>query len=199
MRQKQKGMALIVGLILLLLITLVTVTSFNLGKNSLEVVGNMQNRDEAVAAANRAIQEALSSTNLFNNPAAILTSNCSPATPNTRCIDTNNDGTTDITVSIGTTAGTRPTCVQSRTLLNADFASEVVSTDPVIQQEALNCLTEDTKNKGIQNVPFGSSLCSFSVWEIVAVATDAVTQTTVTVTEGAAVRAPAATVATFCP
>jgi hypothetical protein len=52
---------------------------------------------------------------------------------------------------------------------------------------------------GIVGVPTGNSQCTDSIWEVRAVATDATTQSNVAVTEGAAVRVPNTTIATYCP
>lgn len=57
----QRGAALVVGLIMLVLITIMLITALNLGTSNFRSVGNMQFRNEAIAAANVAIQERLSS------------------------------------------------------------------------------------------------------------------------------------------
>lgn len=56
----QRGATLVVGLIMLVLITLVVSTAFVLSTTNLRSVGNMQFRDEAIAAANTAIEQVLS-------------------------------------------------------------------------------------------------------------------------------------------
>lgn len=57
----QKGATLAVGLIMLVLITVLVTNAFNLSTTSLVAVGNMQFRDEAIAGANKAIEQVLSS------------------------------------------------------------------------------------------------------------------------------------------
>lgn len=52
----QRGATLVVGLIMLVLITLVVTSAFLLSTGNLRAVGNMQFRNEAIAAANRAIE-----------------------------------------------------------------------------------------------------------------------------------------------
>jgi len=49
--RRQRGAALIVSLIMLLLITLLAISSFTVGKSNLQIVGNMQQRAQALAAA----------------------------------------------------------------------------------------------------------------------------------------------------
>lgn len=67
---RQRGATLIVGLIMLVLITLVVSTAFMLSTTNLKSVGNMQFREEALAAANAAIEDVISSDAIFFAPAA---------------------------------------------------------------------------------------------------------------------------------
>lgn len=57
----QRGATLVVGLIMLVLITVLVTSAFNLSTTNLAAVGNMQFRDEAIAGANKAIEQVLSS------------------------------------------------------------------------------------------------------------------------------------------
>lgn len=65
----QHGATLVVGLIMLVLITLMVVTAFMLSSTNLKAVGNMQFRDEAIAAANAAIETVLSTSIQATNTA----------------------------------------------------------------------------------------------------------------------------------
>jgi hypothetical protein len=56
----QRGATLIVGLIMLVLLTLLVTSAFMLSTGNLKAVGNMQFRSEAIAAANKRIEEVLS-------------------------------------------------------------------------------------------------------------------------------------------
>ena len=68
--RRQRGATLIVGLIMLVLITLMMLTAFMLSSSNLKSVGNMQHRAEAIAAANVAIEQVISSDAIFITPAA---------------------------------------------------------------------------------------------------------------------------------
>lgn len=57
----QRGATLIVGLIMLVLITLMVTAAFMISTGNLKAVGNMQFRNEAIAAANAASEEVLNS------------------------------------------------------------------------------------------------------------------------------------------
>lgn len=86
-RQGQKGVALIVGLIMLVLITLVVVSAFRMSSSNLRLVGNVQVRNEATAAANQVIERVVSS--------AFYQTGAQSAT-----VDINKDGTNDFTVQV---------------------------------------------------------------------------------------------------
>jgi Tfp pilus assembly protein PilX len=182
----QRGMALVVGLILLALMTIMAITGFNIGRTSLDIVGNMQARQEVIAAANSAIQEAISTTRLFQAPSAIFLNPCDNVA-NTRCFDTNGDGTDDITVALTPD----PVCISAQIIPNAALN--------VADVNQAGCATGVGQTFGIEGTATGSSLCANSVWEIVAVATDLVTEASVTVTQGAAVRVSTDEVGTNCP
>src|SRR5688572_26041587 len=90
---RQRGATLVVGLIMLVLITLLVTSAFTLSNTNSKSVGNMQIRNEAVAAANKAIEQVVSSP-FTAAPAAEAID-----------VDLNNDGTTDYTVAFAA-----PTC-----------------------------------------------------------------------------------------
>jgi Tfp pilus assembly protein PilX len=185
-RHAQGGMALVVGLILLALMTVMAITGFNIGRTSMDIVGNMQARQEVIAAANSAIQEAISTTRLFQAPGAVFLDPCEN-NANTRCYDNNNDGVIDIRVSLNP----QPVCIQAQTIPNAALN--------LTDANQTGCATGVGQTFGIEGTATGSSLCANSIWQIVAVATDLVTEAEVTVTQGAAVRVSTDDVGTSCP
>jgi Tfp pilus assembly protein PilX len=187
-RRRQRGMALVVGLIMLTLMTLLAITSFNIGRTSLEIVANMQQNAGAIRAANSAIEEAISTTRLFESPDSVFLTPCAGA--NTRCYNLYSDDPNDgFTITVALTP--KPVCVQAQKLLNANL--------DVKNGDDFGCITGAGQVFGIEGVKSGESLCANSVWEINAVATDPLTQTQATVTEGAAVRVSSAIVETSCP
>jgi Tfp pilus assembly protein PilV len=96
----QRGATLVVGLIMLLLITVMVTSAFTLSTTNLQSVGNMQFRDDAIAAANKATEQVLSSP--FTSAPAAETIN----------VDLNNDGTTDYTVDFDA-----PACVSANVIV----------------------------------------------------------------------------------
>jgi hypothetical protein len=98
----QRGATLVVGLIMLVLITLLVTSAFMLSSSNLRSVGNMQNRNEAIAAANKAIEQVVGSP--FTDAPAAEAIN----------VDIDNDNTTDYVVNFAA-----PTCVSASLLPGA--------------------------------------------------------------------------------
>lgn len=96
MPSAERGATLIVGLIMLLLFTLLVSGAFTLSTVNLKAVGNMQAREEALAAANIAIEKIIGSP--FTD---VLKAE-------THYIDLNNDDVDDYTVSVSV-----PVCVRA--------------------------------------------------------------------------------------
>jgi hypothetical protein len=93
-RHEQHGTALVVSLIMLTLITLLVITAMNLASSGFRSVSNTQFRDEAIAAANFAIQQVIGS-------AFTVAPEAEPVN-----VDLDDDGNVDYVVNIAT-----PTCI----------------------------------------------------------------------------------------
>lgn len=180
LHRSQQGVVLVVGLMVLLMVTLMAVSGFNLTQSNLKVVGNMESREQAMNAANAAIEEAVSATLFVSSPANIFATNCTGA--NTRCYDTNGDGGNDVTVTLDV-----PRCV----VVQPIKISELDLRDP--QQAA--CVVQTAEGSAGNDI----SLCANSVWELRAVAVDNVTQAQAAVTQGISVKVALNDVATACP
>lgn len=102
---RQRGAALVIGLIMLVLISLMLIAALNIGMTNFRSVGNMQYREEALAAANAAIQQRVSSTTALST--AITVSH----------IDIDSDGTTDYDVTV------TPVCVNAFKVFTAPPSS----------------------------------------------------------------------------
>jgi len=96
----QRGATLIVGLIMLVLITLMVTAAFMISTGNLKAVGNMQFRNEAIAAADAATEEVVNS---------LLIGGSTVAPPEQKIwVDINNDGKNDYLVDISP-----PTCIRA--------------------------------------------------------------------------------------
>lgn len=94
--RKQRGVTLVVGLIMLMLITLLVAGAFTLSSSNLKSVGNMQVKEEAVAAANLATEQVISSPFTDNPVQQEIT------------VDIDKDGKADYTVVVAA-----PTCIKA--------------------------------------------------------------------------------------
>lgn len=94
-RKKQQGVTLIIGMIMLTLITVMAVTAFQLSMGNQQAVGNMQFRDQALAAANFVLEQKVA-----GNLEAPLAPEAGIS------VDLNGDGTSDILVDVAA-----PTCM----------------------------------------------------------------------------------------
>jgi Tfp pilus assembly protein PilX len=176
---------MLVGLIMLILMTLFAVSTFQLGKGSLQVVGNLQQRNQVLSAAQGTIDEVLSSVKFSSTPTNALTAPC--LKPNTRCFDTNASGRNDISVTLTPP----PSCIKAKTIRNA----ELKLADP----DDVGCAIGAQQTMGIVGSVTGNSLCSDSLWDIRAEAVDADTSAKASINQGVAVRVSTDTIALTCP
>ena len=184
-RRRERGITLVTALIMLVLLTLIALTSFNVGKSNLQIVSNMQQRDEATAAAREVIEETISNTRFFVTPDHILANPC--GAPNMRCVDTNGDGKNDVKVAIAP----KPKCVKAPVIKNTSLN--------MADAEDARCSMGSAQSFGIAGAVDGNSACAESIWEINAVATDVETEAKVEVTQGVAVRVARDDVTNNCP
>jgi len=94
---RQEGMALVISMIMLLLLTVTVLSSYNLSNVNLDAVSNLQWRSEALAAADTAIEQVVGSP--FTDAPAAQTIN----------VDINRDGANDYFVEV-----TQPECVRAQ-------------------------------------------------------------------------------------
>lgn len=93
---RQRGMSLLVSLIMLVALMLLVVSAIRMSNAHLRTVSNMQAQNEAAGAAQQAIEQIVGDVGNFYTPVA-----------KTIAIDINGDGTADFTVSVSA-----PTCLR---------------------------------------------------------------------------------------
>ena len=191
--RRQRGTTLIIALIMLVLLTLFAVSSFNTAQTNLKVVGNMQQKAEALNAAQQAIETVVSTPQFIANPANAVPTPCGSA--NTLCTDVTGDGVADFTTTlIGPDYPTpphQPTCVSVRVIKTQDR----VLTKP----EDLGCAAgQQAGAAGVAGAMTGDSLCANTVWEIRARTVSSSSPATVTVTQGVGVRVSTDAAGTSC-
>lgn len=183
--QRQRGMTLIVALVMLVLITLLAMSTFNLGKSSIQVVNNMQNRDEGVAASRRVLDEAMSGTRFFETPEDALNTPCEKS--NQRCHDINGDGTADIVTTLS-----QPSCVKVRNIKTSEL--------DLANTEDQGCSLGTPNDFGTVGgaAQKGDSMCADSTWEMTATSEDKHVQSKAEVVQGVGVRISTDNVDTSC-
>jgi Tfp pilus assembly protein PilX len=178
--RRQRGATLIVSLIMLLLITLMAISSFTLGKSNLQIVGNMQQRQQAFAAAQSAVATVISSIQFTVTPTNAVPAPCNGVN-NTVCVDANGDGVTDDNVTLTVVCDS----IQPIPVI-------VAFSDPTLQ----NCVIGYPPDTGVVGATNGNSMCSNSVWDVQASATDTVSGANAVIDQGVGVVVPNTTV---CP
>lgn len=188
-RYQQRGITLIVSLIILVLMTLLAVTSFNLSKNDLTMVGNMQQRDQATDAAREVLETTYSSTAFMDTPNNAIIGTCNGASvSNADCFDLNGDGTDDVKVALTP----KPSCTMAQSILNSSLN--------LSNADDLGCTVGVSNQSGVVGVSStGASLCANTIWELDAVATDLSSGAQSSVSAGAAARTSTDNVAAACP
>ncbi len=170
MANAQRGVVLFEALIMLVLMFLIAIATFSMGRQSTIIAGNMQHKAEVLTSANQAVEEVISKTDFITNPAAALPGN-------KVTYDVNGDGKNDITVILSPA----PCVKKAQVIKNASL--------DVSNINDAACVIGQSQNMGVEGATTGDSLCSNSVWEINAVATDDFTGAEATVTTGVGVRA----------
>ncbi|MDD4929987.1 MAG: hypothetical protein PHP85_12005 [Gallionella sp.] len=104
LKRQQRGVTLLVGLIMLVVLTLLVLSAVRSSNTNLRIAGNMQMQAEATASAQQVIEQVISS-NFTANPASSVVT-----------VDINTDGEADYRVEVA-----QPVCTGSIPLMNASL------------------------------------------------------------------------------
>ena len=190
LRKRQSGTTLVIAMLMLVMMTLLALTGFNLGRGEYQIISNMQFQSEAASAAQMALEQVVSNLTFSSNPANVFPNPCSGA--NTICYDTNGDTLTDLEVTIRSRGDpAKPACIAAKVIKNAALNLAIA--------DDLGCSTGASQSFGIAGAATGDSLCADSVWDVQAVAIDSVTQARATLTEGMSVRVSSDNIINSCP
>lgn len=147
----------------------------------MQVVANAQQKAQALAAAQGAIEKTISTAQFSITPSDALPTPCN-GVANSDCVDIDGDGTTDITVAIA------PTCVSNRIIPNAALN--------LADAEDKGCTLGNGQDFGTDGATSNNSLCTNILWDVAAIATDATTGAKLTANQGVALRVSSSQV---CP
>ncbi|MFZ2387077.1 MAG: hypothetical protein WAW69_04665 [Polaromonas sp.] len=85
---RQRGTSLLLSLVMLVVLTLLVVSAIRMSNTNLKTVGNMQVKNEAIAASQQAIEKVMSNVDNFYTPVQ-----------QTIPVDINGDGVADYTIT----------------------------------------------------------------------------------------------------
>lgn len=163
-------MTLVMTLVVLLIIGLVGLSSLGGSERNLQIAGNMQQRQEAMAASQAALEVILSSSAFVRDPLAAA---ASPIP-----VDLDGDSRFDREVRLDPA----PACLRVRPIKMAEL-------DPSAATD-LACMGSSTQVSGrdFTTASTGDSLCSESLWNVAAAVADASTGAQVRIHQGVAIR-----------
>ena len=167
--KRHRGIVLLQAMILMIMLFLIAIASFNMGRQNTIIAGNMQHKAEVLTAANQAVEKVISTTTFIDSPSAAVPGN-------TVSYDVNGDGTNDITVKLNP----KPCVKKAQIIKNAELDTS--------NSNDMACALGANQNLGVEGAVTGNSLCANSIWEISAVAEDEATGGQVEVTTGVGVR-----------
>jgi hypothetical protein len=182
--RRQRGAALMVVLVVLLLLAFMGLTAHRMTGQHLQVVGNAQSRTLASAAAQRAIEQTISSDQFARDPGAVA------ATP----IDTDVDG--DGVVDFTAVLDPRPRCTRVRPIKTAELNVAVRSDRVCLQSADAGGMLFIERPAAV--VAAGDSLCASSEWDISARVTDAASGALAAVQQGIGIRVAKSDADSFC-
>ena len=158
----QRGAALVVSAIMLVLLTLFALAVINMSTVNLRVANNEQVRTQSIASAQQAIEQ-VASTNFPQNPQ-----------PTTVAVDIDGDGTADYNVAVA-----KPVC-------NNAVATKLVELDIQLPSDQACFASAASSGTGNVAAPLtGNSLCANTQWDLAATAKDVANSgATVTVHQG---------------
>lgn len=177
--KQQRGATLIVALIMLVVMTLAAVLSYNLGKTGLLIVGNQQARQLATNAARQGVDLVLSRDLFSSSPSAAFgTSNVADVDLFSGLVTPVVLGSPQAPEKVRVQLNPKPCIRQSIEVVVVDL------TDPNIQA----CIRGASQNFGVEQSNASGSDCIDVIWEISAMASDPVTSASVTAIQGVAMR-----------
>jgi type II secretory pathway pseudopilin PulG len=198
-QQAQRGSTLLVAMIFLLIFAIMAAATFRGSMTSVQAIGNMQWRSEAIGAANDAIDRLLSTADFATNTA--VTTEVVIKTPFK--LDANGDGVNDISVTLPVVtrdgvARAGPRCLRAEPIPQKDLNPALPADVGCFGSNAGGSagLGEEKEAGGTSTVVQSPSLCANTEWSITVRATDAVTNTQVDVVQGVGVRVPTTAVPT---
>lgn len=179
----ERGYTLVIALIMLAALALLAAAALKSGTTNLRAVGNMQARQETMAASQAAIERTISSQAFAENPALVAA--------NPIGIDVDGDGNADYQATL-TPA---PTCYNYRTVRTSELDPDLPADIPCLRSSSATTSAPDTGAPSVVT----DSLCADSEWNVRAQVVDAATGARVAVNQGIAIRGVISDAVNNCP
>lgn len=177
MNRRQRGMTLVIALVMLVVLTLLVVSAIRFSNINLRISGNVQSETEAVSAAQLAVDQTVKAMDASTNISAILPQNQLPVSTGGK--------TYKVDVK-------KPGCIFNKPVNNVDLDPSKAA--DLACYEGNDTEKQITANGGLTTTP---TACKLQQWDVVASLNDSDTSgATVTVLQGVALRVGAEVV---CP
>lgn len=181
--QGQRGITMIVALVLLIALGISAVWAFNLSTSNSRAVANTQYRQEALGAAQAAIDRTISSAQFVEQPQAVA---AAPV-----AVDLSGDNVADYSVTLSPA----PACYKVRIVKLAELDPDRAADRPCLKSSG----AQHAGIEGISGSGAGDSLCADSEWNLRAEVADVATGTRVALNQGVALRGLQTDAANSCP
>ena len=178
----QQGSALVISIFFLLLLATLALTGLRASTTNVQIVGNMQARQEVTAAAQMLLEQTLSSDEFASNPQGVYAAARVDS-------DYNGDGVSDAVAVLAQA----PVCLRARSVALVDL-------DPSNPQDAPCFASAALTNPGLlpgSGGPAGS-LCADTEWHLRVRSTDAQTGASITLNQGVTLRTAVFGLNTVC-
>lgn len=183
-KQQQRGAALFVVLVILLALAWLGLSGFRITGQHLQIVGNSQVREHATAAAQRAIEQTISSDLFARDPVAVA------AAPIDTDVD--GDGTPDYTARLEP----RPRCTRVRPIKTAEL--DVAMRSDRVCMNSADAGGPQFIERPAAVVATGDSMCAASEWNVSARVEDARSGASAALDQGIAIRVSKFDAANYC-
>jgi type II secretory pathway pseudopilin PulG len=197
-QRRERGATLIISLIFLLIFLVMALSIFRGALTSSQAIGNMQWRNEAISAANEAIDRYLSNSNIAAQAQIVTATVNGPDGPGGLGgdpYDVNADGTTDVivdfplvTIDAVTRAG--PRCLRIRPIPPAELSPTRPQDAGCFASSSAGGIAIEGGGGGATPSTGSTSLCADSEWSMMVRAADPSTSTSVEVVQGFSMRVP---------
>jgi hypothetical protein len=181
--RRQRGATLFVVVVILIAVAWFAMTGFRISGQHLQLVGNDQAQRHVAAAAQRAIEQTISSNAFTKDPAAVA------AAPIHTDVD--GDGTDDFTATLAPA----PKCYRVRAIKTSELDVALAGDRQCLISSGGNGVLIERPGAA---PPSGDSLCANSEWNVAAAVAEPGSGATVTVHQGVGIRVAKTDAKNFC-